>query len=272
MKKIILVKIILLLITINVRAQQEEKAVLIGEYSLKLNSSVLGAFLKPLDAIKIDLPKNTKSWFYVFNASLNENNTNIFKSISSTVINSTAAASNIYSMGGSSLLMPLIISKISIPTGDAAVSIYCLDESNKVAFLNQKNFTALPFGMAEEQNQGKIVINESTEKNIYLGIKNNSTFQRKVNVTLQVFAITEEDKPASEYTTNGWNIENKRKMFNRWTSESLKLGFSKEKANEVAKCTQMSILNKYSFDDYQKMGKEKWNQTVMDLFNKCSIK
>ena len=68
------------------------------------------------------------------------------------------------------------------------------------------------------------------------------------------------------------NIENKRKMFNRWTSESLKLGYSKEKANEVAKCTQMSILSKYSFDDYQKMGKEKWNQTVMDLFNKCSIK
>ena len=59
MKRTILVNIFLLLITINVQAQQEEKAVLIGEYSLKLNSSVLGSLLKPLDAIKIDLPKNT---------------------------------------------------------------------------------------------------------------------------------------------------------------------------------------------------------------------
>ena len=160
MRNKIIVKIILLLITINVQAQQEEKAVQIGVYSLKLNSSVLGTFLKPLDAIKIDLPKNTKSWFYVFNAKLNDTNTDIFKSISSTVIRSTALASNLYTMGGSSSLMPLIISKISIPTGDAAVSVYCLDESNKVAFLNKKDFTPLPFGMAEEQKEGKIIINE----------------------------------------------------------------------------------------------------------------
>lgn len=272
MRNKIIVKIILLLITINVQAQQEEKAVQIGVYSLKLNSSVLGTFLKPLDAIKIDLPKNTKSWFYVFNAKLNDTNTDIFKSISSTVIRSTALASNLYTMGGSSSLMPLIISKISIPTGDAAVSVYCLDESNKVAFLNKKDFTPLPFGMAEEQKEGKIIINELNERNIYLGIKNTSKFQRVVYVTIQVFAITEENKPESEYTTNGWNIDNKRKMFNRWTNESVKLGYSQEKANEVAKCTQMSILSKYSFEDYQKMGKEKWNQTVIDLFNKCSIK
>jgi len=270
MKKKISINILILFFSLNLQAQQEEKAVLAGEYSLKLNSSVLGALLKPKDVIKIELPKNTKSWFYVFTAKLNDNNTNIFKAISSTIVSATIESSNMYTLGGSSLLMPIISSKLSIPTGEAAVSIYCLNEPNASSFLNGRNFTPHPFGRVEKMKEGKIEVAATTNGNVYLGIQNKSSFQRVVYVSLQVYAITEESKPQSAYTTNGWSIENKRIMFNRWMNEALKSGFNQNQARDVARCTQMSILSKYSFDDYKRMGIEKWNKAVTQLFKPCS--
>lgn len=236
---------------------------------MELNSSVLGSLLKPRDVIKVDLPPNTKSWFYQFYTGLNDDNTNRFKKLSSNVMQVAALASTYYSAGASNVILPLL-TNINIPTGEAAVSVYCLDEINKSAFLRKASFRYLNYGNTENKKQGLITVPDAIDRNIYIGIKNTSSMQRRVYVTLQVYAIVEREKvniiTADE---NGWSFENKNKMFNRWFNEAKKLGYNDFNCLQLALCTQTAILSNYSFNDYKKMGIEVWNQRVSALFSKC---
>jgi hypothetical protein len=269
MKRFILLILIFALGVVKIQAQKEEDATMIGQYTLKLNSSVLGALLKPKDVIKVNLPENTKSWFYIFTASLNEDNSEIFRQFSSAVINTTSVTSSLFSLGAPALLMPALISKIKIPTGEAGVSIYCLDEKNASTFLNSNNFNILPFGGVNDVKQGQISITDKFSGSIFLGIKNTSSLQRVVYVSIQIYAITEKNISSSQYLTNGWSIENKRRMYMRWYNNALSLGLNKQEASDKASCTQKNILNKYSFSDYGKMGQELWDNKVIEIFNQC---
>ncbi|MDP1844220.1 MAG: hypothetical protein Q8K64_12425 [Sediminibacterium sp.] len=250
-------------------AQGEEKAELIAEVPLILNSSTLGYFLKPRDVVKVDLPPNTKSWFYQFTANLNEKNTNNFKSLSSSVTKSAIAASAYYTAGATIVLVPLLESDI-IPTGEAEVSVYCLDEFNQSAFMKNNNFTHLGYGIAENKNAGRIFIPNTNDKSLYIGIKNTSSMQRRVYVNLQIYAITEKSNPVNyDNVTNGWSLENKRRMFNRWSTEAKKLGYNEYDCLELVRCTQTTILSTYSFSDYQNMGNNIWTEKVTQLFKQC---
>ena len=104
---------------------------------------------------------------------------------------------------------------------------------------------------------------------MFLGIKNTSTFQRVVYVRLQVYAITEKSIPSENFMTNGWSIENKRKMYTRWYKKAVSLGYNNTIAREIAICTQKYILNQYSFSDRKEMNSDLWNKRVIELFNQC---
>ena len=254
----------------SVLGQQKMNKVLLVDYSFKLNSSVLGALLKPKEIIEVNLPRNTKSWFYSFNTSLNENNTELFKNFSSVVGNIALTYAAGATTGLSAFLLNnLTPEKIKLPTGEAAVSIYCLDETNSSSFMDMRKFTPLPFGMTEEQKQGIIPIENNYKGRLFLGIKNKSTFQRVVYVTLQVYAITEEITPIESDMTNGWSVENKRMMYERWYKKALKMRYADDIANDIATCTQNKILKKYSFSDKKQMNADLWNNLVTEIFNQC---
>ena len=271
MNKCVLLILIALLVQIDLFAQGEEKAELIVESSFELNSSIIGALLQPRKVIRVDLPPNTKSWFYQFNTALNESNTNNFKLLSSFVTKAAIAASAYYTKGATNAIKPLLESGINnIPTGEAEVSIYCLDQFNQSAFSNNKKFIPLEYGIAEKQKSGRVFIPFSADRQVYIGIKNTSSMQRRAIVNLQVYAIIEKPTPVNyNDDTNGWSIENKRKMFNRWLNESRKLGYIEYNCLEIAQCTQTKILSAYSFNDFKTMGIENWNQKVTGLFKQC---
>lgn len=271
MNKCVLLILITLLIHFDLLAQGEEKIELIEEASFELNSSIIGALLQPRKVIKVDLPPNTKSWFYQFNTTLNESNTNSFKLLSSFVSKAATAASAYYTAGASYAIKPLLESGInSIPTGESEVSIYCLDMFNQSAFSNNKKFVPLEYGTTEKQKSGRVFIPYSADKQVYIGIKNTSSMQRRAFVNIQVYAIIEKPTPVNySNETNGWSIENKRKMFNRWLNESRKLGYIEYNCLEIARCTQTKILSAYSFSDFKNLGIDKWNEKVTSIFNQC---
>ncbi len=266
MKKTMLF-LVLIVTFISLNAQQNEKIIKLVDVEFKLNSSFFGALLKPKEIFKITLPKNTTSWNYIFGTSLNNSNSEIFTNISKAML-STAAT--YYSGGIASIAVPNVISKFPIPTGESSVSIYLLDQANATAFLNNNDFQPYQIGMIENKSNGEKSFNDIEMKDFYIGVKNTSSFQRQVHVNLQVYAVVNNGTTANniQNPNNGWNMEVKKIMYNKWYNEALKLGIDQIKAKEIATQTQKEITSRYTYGDFQQLGAEKWSNVVYEIFNK----
>lgn len=253
----------------------ENSVKLIHEESIMLNNGVVSSLLngQSRKLIKIDLPERAIGWMYVFTANLNNDNTEKFRSITKSLINSTSVVSSFASLGAASAPMALVSNfftkNITPPSGNAAINLYVLDASNENKFLNKNSFQYISEGTVENRNDHKYTSSNLSSKHFSIGVQNVSSFERRVYVNISVYAIMKPNESISDPNTNGWTMENKQKMFSRWLKAAIEKGADEFTANSIAACTQKSILSVKSFSDFTSTPRPQWEEFVKSKFENC---
>jgi hypothetical protein len=278
MKKIILLLACIIISHFQSLAQSaldENSVKLIHEETMMLNNGLVSSLLngQSRKLIKIDLPDRAIGWMYVFTANLNNENTEKFKLLTKSFISSTSLVGSFASLGAASGPMALVSNffkkNITPPSGDAAINLYVLDASNENKFLNKANFQFISDGTVENRNDFKYTSSNLLSKHFSIGIQNVSTFERRVYVNISVYAIMKPSESGVNSVTNGWSMENKQKMFNRWIKAAMERGADEFAANSIAACTQKSILSSKSFADYTSTQRSQWEEFVKSKFEEC---
>jgi tetratricopeptide (TPR) repeat protein len=152
--------------------------------------------------IKIDLPNNTKSWYYSFSTREDEKSAarlNLGMQLSSIILDPTG-------------LTRSLISTLNVPPGTAPIDIYAFDEQNANLFEIKSDQNGNPLKYAQEGSvsntkQGIIDIDDFTRGTVYLGLKNPQIWTG-VNVSIEVVALveeqTEEQSEATILANLGW--------------------------------------------------------------------
>jgi hypothetical protein len=278
MKKIVLLLACIIISHFQSIAQtalDENSVKLIHEETMMLNNGLVSSLLngQSRKLIKIDLPERAIGWMYVFTANLNNENTEKFKLLTKSLISSTSLVSSFATLGAASGPMALVSNyftkNITPPSGNAAINLYVLDASNENKFLNKTSFQYISEGTVENRTDSKYTTSSLSSKHFSIGIQNVSSFERRVYVNISVYAILKPNESISDPSTNGWSMENKQKMFNRWTKAAMERGADEFTANSIAACTQKSILSSKSFADYTSIPRPQWEEFVKSKFEEC---
>ena len=146
-----------------------------------LNASLGGS---SRTSIKIDLPKNTKKWFYSFSTTAGGSGTK----------NLDLALQLGGLLADPSGLTSTAIDGMTIPKGEAIADIFLCDENSRNAFLNKNDsqWRHYPEGEASSTSQALVEIDDITQGTFYLCIRNPSTING-INLNIEVVAITEEE-------------------------------------------------------------------------------
>ena len=170
--------------------------------------------------IKIDLPPNTKSWYYSFTTSPGESgmaNLNLAIQLSALALDPTGVSSS-------------IAENVKVPSGSASLDVYLLDQRNNDLFiqkvdLNGGTYNYFREGSIFNTRQGVIEIDEVRQGTFYLGLKNPSTWDG-LNAQIEVVAIVEEAEPLTEEQSQGMTLGN--------------LGWKAFERGEYDRCIDMS--------------------------------
>lgn len=176
-------------LSIELNAQNfktEQKVItIVHQREIYLNGGARAAIGgKSRTSLKIDLPKNTTSWYYSFSTSPGESGT---KNLNLAVQLSSLAT------GG---ITKAVLENIQVPSGSGAIDVYLLDRNNIELFENKVDNTGGTFyykreGSAFNTKQGLISINEFNTGTYFLGLKNPSSLDG-IDIFIEVVAITEE--------------------------------------------------------------------------------
>jgi tetratricopeptide (TPR) repeat protein len=179
---------------------------IIQQRSIYLNGTVRGEVDGTSRvALKVDLPPNTKSWYYSFTTTPGESgiaNLNLAIQLAALVFDPKRIAGS-------------ITDKISVPKGSAVIEGCVMDQLNADLFvrkadLNGGNYWYSRDGYVNATGQAVVPVNELRQGTFYVGLKNPSKFEG-VNVIIEVAAIVEELAPFTErqsaaitYADLGW--------------------------------------------------------------------
>jgi len=151
--------------------------------------------------LKIDLPPNTKSWYYSFSTSAGQSgveNLNLAIQLSALILEP-------------SLSRPLV-DNLRVPPGSSAIDVYLLDQPNSDLFfgkadLHGGNFNYFREGSGFNMKHGAVEIDEIISGTFYLGLKNPGLLDG-INVVIEVVALVEEvddsQATAITYGNLGW--------------------------------------------------------------------
>ncbi len=182
---------------------KQSVATIIPERSIYLNggarASVGG---KSRVTIPVELPPNTKSWYYSFSTTPGESGVSNLK---------LAVQLSALAMGP---ITKTVIDKISIPDGSASIDAFVLaDQNNSDLFLRKVDvdgtgtFYVFPEGTALNTRSGVVQITEVKQGTVYLGLRNPSTLDG-INVNIEVVAVTEQIEQMSDQESEAITIGN----------------------------------------------------------------
>jgi tetratricopeptide (TPR) repeat protein len=149
------------------------------------------------ETIKIDLPENTKSWYYSFTTSPGQDGTQLLN----LGIQLSAA---LYS----GLPNPLL-SSIKVPKGSGSADVFVIPNTSKDAFLNKEEGKWRIYQDISLQNTMQAVqyVDKKYGNSLYLGLRNPSALTG-IGISIEVVAIVEEPNPESDkgvmYGNLGW--------------------------------------------------------------------
>lgn len=180
---------LLFLVVLNLKSQTLRDTILVQQRSYYLNGGVranLGG--KSRETIRINLPKNTKRWYYSFTTSPGEDGTKLLN------LGVQVAAS--LTTGG---LGSAIASSIQVPAGSSTVDVYVLPIDFRSQFIEKQDATWKFYADVSVQNAKQAVqsIDNNYGNSFYIGLKNPSAVSG-VNIQIEVAAIIEEINPDSD--------------------------------------------------------------------------
>jgi len=259
--------------------QRTLKEYTITERTIKLNGDIRATFGRSLGAtsrtsIPIVLPPNTVEWYYSFTTSRNGSSVPSIK----LALQIGGLLSNFYIPGSGVAFGGLAgaADKINIPPGAMPINAFVMDTYNSNIFVNTNNqATYFPNIQAENSTEGKVLVSNLRQGTYNLCIQNISN-TNAIIVRVEVVAIVLETKVMESSNNNnseinnGWPVEFKQKMYNRWLSVAKKTeNISDNDANMIARCTQQKIITSKSYSEYIKMRQDDWEQNVKKLYQEC---
>lgn len=161
--------------------QTLKDTVIIQQRSYYLNGGARAAFGgKSRETIKIDLPKNTKRWYYSFTTSAGQDGTKL--------LNLGLQVAATLSTGG---LGATVASSIQVPPGSSTVDVIILPTEHRDAFLNkQDNYRFYPDVSVQNGKQAVQSIDNTYGNSFYVGLRNPSSMTA-VNISIEVVAVVE---------------------------------------------------------------------------------
>lgn len=187
---------------------KRESHQIIEPRSVYLNGGMRSAFGgKSRTYLKIDLPPNTKQWYYSFSTSKGKSgvkNLNLALQLSSLIADPSGITSQ-------------AMSAIDVPQGSGSIDVYLCNRENIDLFQakadnNGGTYSYIMEGTVENTKQAVVQINDVTSNTWYLGLKNPSSLDG-INISIEVVAITEEitekvktpeQEKAELYGSLGW--------------------------------------------------------------------
>lgn len=237
------------------------------EHNFYLNSKMrLGG--KTRNSIKIDLPKNTIQWYYVFTTTLNETETNnTKKNIKLTtqlakLLTNVAVNSNIIDLSSSAAF------QVIKPTGASVIDVYLTDhngynhfhEKDILGMWTYSNPGSYKEGSRENARDGIVSINDLKRGTAYLCFKNPSPLEG-ILVTLEVSAIVLEE----EYV-DVWTNESKEDL----STLCMQDFYNKDAAaRQVCNCFVDKITGAYTPSSFHKKTKDQKGQYAKESINNC---
>ncbi|MFC4231452.1 hypothetical protein ACFOW1_06100 [Parasediminibacterium paludis] len=182
MRKILLLQVLLFL-TCNCFSQNLKTVTLIEQRAYALNGgarSYMGGVSRT--TIKIDLPKNTRRWYYSFTTSPGTDGTKLLK----LGLQVGAAVAS----GG---LAAAAASAIDVPSGSGSVDVIVLPTEYRDAFVNKEDSKWRLYQDVSLQNAKQAVqsIDNNYGNSFYLGLRNPSAMSG-INIMIEVVAVVEE--------------------------------------------------------------------------------
>jgi tetratricopeptide (TPR) repeat protein len=190
MKKLYLVLLSFFVFT-SIYGQTQKKVLktkqIIEQRSIYLNGGTRATFGgKSRTYIQIDLPVNTKNWYYSFTTSPGESGTqnlNLLIQLTSMVADPSGITTS-------------ALNNVQVPEGSQSIDVYLCDRKNIDKFLNKDDlyggsYTYNMEGSVENTKQGIIEVDDITDGTYFLGLKNPSSLDG-VNISIEVVAIIEE--------------------------------------------------------------------------------
>ena len=173
--------LLLSFISITSFGQTLKDTVIIQQRSYYLNGGARAAFGgKSRETIKIDLPKNTKRWYYSFTTSAGQDGTkflNLGLQVAATLSTSGFGAA--------------VASSIEVPPGSSTVDAIILPTEYRDAFLNkQDNYRFYPDVSVQNAKQAVQSIDNTYGNSFYVGLRNPSSMTA-VNISIEVVAVVE---------------------------------------------------------------------------------
>ncbi len=195
----ILVTVVLGLLTVNSFAQTFKTVTLIEQRNYYLNGgarSYMGG--KSRVTIKIDLPANTKRWYYSFSTSPGADGIQL--------LNLGLQVGAALTTGG---IGAAVASSIKVPPGSGSVDVLVLPKEFAAAFENKDDNTWRFYSDVSLQNARQAV--QSIETNygntLYLGLRNPSAMNG-INIFIEVVVVLEEVNAEADkgmlYGNLGW--------------------------------------------------------------------
>lgn len=161
--------------------QTLKDTVIIQQRSYYLNGGARATFGgKSREIIKVDLPKNTKRWYYSFTTSAGQDGTKLLS------LGLQVAAT--LSTGG---LGSAVASSIEVPPGSSTVDVIVLPTEYRDAFINKlDNYRFYPDLSVQNGKQAVQSIDDTYGNSFYIGLKNPSSLTA-VNISIEVVAVVE---------------------------------------------------------------------------------
>jgi tetratricopeptide (TPR) repeat protein len=195
-----------LLLAGSLKSQNLKPVTLIEQRSYHLNGGINSTFNDQgasRVAIKIDLPPNTRKWYYSFSTSADDSGTKL--------LNLGLQIAQAASTGGLSVLTS---SAITVPAGSGTIDAYIMPLASNNAFLRKDDNKCPIFQDASIRNvmQAVQTVTTNVGNSVCLGIKNLS-YVNAVNVYVEVVALVgdanaEADK-GTLYGSLGWKAYEK---------------------------------------------------------------
>lgn len=181
---------------------------LVEQRMIELNGGLRSSFGgKSRTFIKIDLPANTREWYYSFTTATGASGTanlNLALQLSTLLVDPSG-------------LSAMALKKIKVPAGTSSSDIYLCDRQNIDLFeakadLNGSSFRYILEGSVMNTTQALVKIDDVKQGTWYIGLKNPSSLDA-TNIVIEVVAIVEEKKiiqktaeqeKAELFGTMGW--------------------------------------------------------------------
>jgi len=179
---------------------------IIEQRVIELNGGARASFGgKSRTYIKIDLPANTKEWYYSFTTAPGASGTqnlNLGIQLSALLLDPSGITSS-------------ALKSVKVPPGTSSADIYLCDKSNIDLFANKVDnnggrYRSIMEGTVENTSQALVRVDDVRQGTWYLGLKNPSSLDG-IAIFVEVVAITEdaiqktpEQEKAELYASLGW--------------------------------------------------------------------